>query len=278
MRGQDPVGRLMDAYGKAPLLTQRAVIELFKQYRAGLSDDATTKQQRLSARAKQRILTCNLRLVVAIAMKKRTKAERVGIPLEDLIQEGTIGLNRAVELFEYAKGYQFSTYAYWWILQSIGRAMEIYGLIRIPNGPSLLINKLRFAPPELVATREKVMEFLDINERQLRNLEMAMAAQQMRSLDAPTRNEDSETSALGDLLADPNTEPDLDAMDHQLALEQLEAALPEDLQLVQQSLACSVSEMAAQQGITRNAAQKQIQSSKSRLRAVGGSLARVVAA
>jgi len=230
----DSVGILMDAYGRAPLLNRSNVIELFKQYAAGLADDATPRQQRISTRAKQKLITSNLRLVVAIAMKQRVKAERVGMSLDDLIQEGTIGLNRAVELYDITKGYEFSTYAYWWIRQAIGRALELCGLIHIPNGPALLITKLRYAPPEAVATRDAVMAYLDISESQLRHLESAMAARQIRSMDASTSLGDGEEgSTLGDFLADPRTLPDLEALDHELVLARLESLLPDDVQLVE---------------------------------------------
>jgi RNA polymerase primary sigma factor len=275
----DSVGILMDAYGRAPLLNRSNVIELFKQYAAGLADDATPRQQRISTRAKQKLITSNLRLVVAIAMKQRVKAERVGMSLDDLIQEGTIGLNRAVELYDITKGYEFSTYAYWWIRQAIGRALELCGLIHIPNGPALLITKLRYAPPEAVATRGAVMAYLDISESQLRHLESAMAARQIRSMDASTSLGDGEEgSTLGDFLADPRTLPDLEALDHELVLARLESLLPDDVQLVEQSLTASHSQMSAERGLTRNAMQKQIHTAKSRLRAISGSMARVVAA
>jgi RNA polymerase sigma factor (sigma-70 family) len=279
MKTQDSVGRLMDAYGAAPLLSQRAALELFKTYRRGLEEDATPKQKRASARAKQRLIVSNLRLVVAIAMKQRIKAERVGIPLEDLIQEGTIGLNRGVELYDYTKGYQCSTYFYWWIRQAIGRSMELYSLIHIPNGPALLINKLRYAPPEAVASRDAVMEFLGVTEAQLQGLEAAMAARQIRSMDAHTSHGDGEEgSTLGDFLADPRTLPDLEALDHELVLARLEELLPTDLQRVRESMIASHTELAAAEGVPRAVISKRVAASKARLRSISGELAQVVAA
>lgn len=278
MKTQDSVGRLMDAYGAAPLLSQRAVIELFKTYRLGLEEDATPKQQRASGRAKQRLIVSNLRLVVAIAMKQRIKAERVGIPMEDLIQEGTMGLNRAVELFEYAKGYQFSTYAYWWCRQAIGRALELYGLIHIPNGPSLLINRLRFAPPEAVATRSAVMEFLGVTEAQLQALQLAMAARRISSLDARvTYSGDCDASQLSEFVADPASEPDLTTLDYEMAVEALGEALPDDLALVERSLHTSFSQIGEDMGVSRTIVSQRLARAKLRLRTVGSNLAAVAA-
>lgn len=275
---RDSLGQLLNSYGRAPLLSERAVIELFKQYRAGLADDATPRQKRISSRAKERILTCNLRLAVSVALKRRLRAERAGMSLEDLVQEAIIGLNRAVELFEYTKGYRFSTYAHWWCLQSVGRSIDTYGLIHIPTGPAGLIKKLRHAPPEAINTREKLLSYLDITPAQLQSLEKAMAANRVASLDWRLSADDGETSELGDFVVDPNSTPSLEGLDHQLALEQLEAALPADLQVVQQSLVVSQVELARQEGVTRDLIAKRLAASKARLRAVGGNFAQVVAA
>ena len=104
----DSVRSYLQEMGRYPLLSHKEEIELARQAKAG------------SLRAKQRMIECNLRLVVAIAKKH----QNLGLPLMDLIQEGSIGLNRAVEKFDLAQGCRLSTYAYWWISRAIKRALK----------------------------------------------------------------------------------------------------------------------------------------------------------
>ena len=96
----DSVRTYLQEIGRYPLLSHAEEIELARQAQAG------------NLKAKQRMIECNLRLVVSIAKKHQNR----GLPLMDLIQEGSLGLSRAVEKFDLAQGCRFSTYAYWWIL------------------------------------------------------------------------------------------------------------------------------------------------------------------
>lgn len=105
---RDSLHYYLKEMGRYPLLSHEEEIELARQVKAG------------NLKAKQRMVECNLRLVVAIAKKH----QNLGVPLMDLIQEGSIGLNRAVEKFDLARGYRFSTYAYWWISEAIKRALK----------------------------------------------------------------------------------------------------------------------------------------------------------
>jgi RNA polymerase primary sigma factor len=115
---------------KYPLLTHEELVELFKQY----EDPAISKL------AKKRIIECNLRLVISIS--KQYKGHKV--PLDELIQEGNLGLIRAVEKFDYRLGYRFSTYATCWIKQAMGQFVLKRGrVIRIPPHAALLKNKIR---------------------------------------------------------------------------------------------------------------------------------------
>lgn len=135
----DTLGSFLQSIGKIPLLTAEDEITLARQIHAGieltenLGEQAPTPQQRrtiaLGKRAKKRMITSNLRLVVTIAKKYKY----FSMDLLDLIQEGTIGLDRAVEKFDPERGYKFSTYSYWWIRQSITRAIETQSrTIRLP--------------------------------------------------------------------------------------------------------------------------------------------------
>ncbi|UJB72396.1 sigma-70 family RNA polymerase sigma factor (plasmid) [Acaryochloris sp. 'Moss Beach'] len=113
----DSTGTYLKEIGRYPLLSHEEEIQLARQAKAG------------SLRAKQRMIECNLRLVVSIAKKHQNR----GLPFIDLIQEGSIGLSRAVDKFEPEQGYRFSTYAYWWIRQGITRSIQSNSrVIRLP--------------------------------------------------------------------------------------------------------------------------------------------------
>jgi RNA polymerase primary sigma factor len=175
--------------GRVPLLTARQEIDLAKRIERG------------DLAAKGRLVEANLRLVVHIAKRYRDQ----GLPFLDLIQEGTLGLVRAAEKFDHRKGFKFSTYATWWIRQSITRAIaDKSRAIRIPVHVSEVLNRVRKAERSLVLDlgREPTLEEvaakaevrLDEAERVLR------AAATPVSLDRPvTGGEDTE---LGHLLAD----------------------------------------------------------------------------
>ena len=144
----DPVRAYLDAIGRTPLLTAAEEVEIARRIEAGvyateLLRRAETDPAALAdhdpadlalvaadgAAAKQHMLQANLRLVVSIAKKH----SRRGLPLLDVVQEGNLGLIRAVEKFDWAKGYKFSTYATWWIRQAIGRGMaEQSRVVRLP--------------------------------------------------------------------------------------------------------------------------------------------------
>ena len=132
-RNSDPVSWYLSTIGRIPLLTPAEEIELGNQVQAMMQftqdntleiDEAslTTKDRRMlriGRRAKERMMKANLRLVVSVAKKYQGK----GLELLDLIQEGSLGLERAVEKFDPTRGYKFSTYAFWWIRQSMTRAI-----------------------------------------------------------------------------------------------------------------------------------------------------------
>jgi RNA polymerase primary sigma factor len=124
----DQIGIFLHQLGRIPLLTAEQEIELSRQIQAGLStEDAAIQRQGQAAR--QKLIKANLRLVVSIAKKYINR----GLPIDDLIQEGTIGLNHACSKFDGSLGWKFSTYAYWWIRQAITRAIAHDKIIQLPS-------------------------------------------------------------------------------------------------------------------------------------------------
>ena len=217
----------LEAAGRYPLLTASQEIDLAHKIQRGMAEGATSSEKRIGARAKRKMLLSNLRLVVVIAKKYRITCKTcAAIGLEDLLQEGTIGLNRAVEKFAPEKGYKFSTYAYWWISQGITRAIEVHRTtIRVSCQISQLANKARKAP-EWINSRAALQEWLDCTDPQMQAVERALAIRNTTSLDQLAL--DGEGSTMHDFIADPQNSNTLDQLDWDLAAEAIEAALPED--------------------------------------------------
>jgi RNA polymerase sigma factor (sigma-70 family) len=137
----DSVQAYLREIARYPLLTAGQEIQLARQVEAGAALDGkaqlTVEERRtlrVAERAKRKLMNCNLRLVVTIAKKYTRRLNGNGMELMDLIQEGALGLTRAVELFDSSKGYKFSTYAYWWVRQAITRGIDAKErLIRVPQ-------------------------------------------------------------------------------------------------------------------------------------------------
>ena len=181
-RGDDPVRAYLKDIGSIPLLSAGEELALAKKAAEG-SDEA-----------KQRLIEANLRLVVSIAKKFVGK----GMQLLDLIQEGNIGLIRAVDKYDYTLGYKFSTYATWWIRQAISRSMADQGReIRLPVHMVEQVNRLNATERSLevrlgrTPTEDEVAEELGITTLRLRQIREA--ASNTVSLDAPVGSEEDST-------------------------------------------------------------------------------------
>jgi RNA polymerase primary sigma factor len=208
----DPVRMYLKEIGKIPLLTPEEEIELAKRIEKGDKE------------AKRRLAEANLRLVVSIAKRYVGR----GMLFLDLIQEGNLGLIKAVEKFDYRKGYKFSTYATWWIRQAITRAIADQArTIRIPVHMVETINKLIRVSRQLLQelgrdpTPEEIAEEMAMPVEKVR--EIMKIAQEPVSLETPIGEE--EDSHLGDFIPDEEAQAPADAAAYRLLREQLEDVL-----------------------------------------------------
>jgi len=208
----DPVRMYLKEIGKIPLLTPEEEIQLAQSMEDGNEE------------AKRRLAEANLRLVVSIAKKYVGR----GMLFLDLTQEGNLGLIKAVEKFDYRKGYKFSTYATWWIRQAITRAIADQArTIRIPVHMVETINKLIRISRHLVQemgrepTPEEIAMEMDVSVERVR--EILKIAQEPVSLETPIGEEDD--SHLGDFIEDQEVQAPADAAAFELLKEQLEDVL-----------------------------------------------------
>jgi RNA polymerase primary sigma factor len=207
----DSLQLFLNDLGRYPLLTAAEEVALAKRVERG--DRA----------AKERMVNCNLRLVVSLAKKYQGH----GVALGDLIQDGIIGLNRAVEKFDYRKGFKFSTYATWWIRQACQRAVANQSAtIRIPVHVNERRMKLRRARQKFEAEHGReptVEELAEAAQLKLSHAEEALEAVQVSaSLDQTIGDGDT---AFGDLFADDNAEDPIEVADISLERQRLRDAL-----------------------------------------------------
>jgi len=208
----DPVRMYLKEIGRVPLLTAQEEVELAKRMERGDEE------------AKRKLIEANLRLVVAIAKKYVGR----GMLFLDLIQEGNLGLIRAVEKFDWRKGFKFSTYATWWIRQAITRALADQArTIRIPVHMVETINKLVRVSRQLLQqkgrepTPEEIAEEMKLPVERVR--EIMKIAQEPISLETPIGEE--EDSHLGDFIEDADALAPAEAASYTMLKEQLEGVL-----------------------------------------------------
>jgi len=226
----DPVRMYLREIGRVPLLSAEEEVRLARRMERGrieLLKPVVSREYRIiedGEEAQRRLTEANLRLVVSVAKKYIGR----GMSLLDLIQEGNIGLIRAVEKFDYTKGYKFSTYATWWIRQAITRAIADQArTIRIPVHMVETINRLIRISRRLLQdlgrepTSEEIAEQMEISPEKVR--EIIKVSQEPVSLETPIGEEDD--SHLGDFIEDHTALAPADAASHQLLKEQVEDVL-----------------------------------------------------
>ncbi|NOY57052.1 MAG: RNA polymerase sigma factor RpoD [Actinobacteria bacterium] len=242
MAVSDPVRMYLREIGRVALLTPQQEVELAMLLEAGRraaerleSEDTSLstedraileRDRRRGDSAQQRLVEANLRLVVSIAKRYVGR----GMPLLDLIQEGNLGLMRAVEKFDYRKGFKFSTYATWWIRQSVTRALADQGrTIRVPVHMVETINKLAHAQRRLLQelgrepTIAEIATELEVDPDRVS--ELRRIAQDPVSLETPLGEEDDST--LGDFVQDPEAAVPVEAAAFKLLQEYVAHALEE---------------------------------------------------
>ncbi len=245
----DDLRLYLEAAGAEPLLTKEEEVDLAiaiekgkeaeKRMATGRIRSDKTKRQlrdhiRKAERARRRFILANLRLVVSIAKKYQGQ----GLPLLDLIQEGNIGLMRGVELFDWRRGFKFSTYATWWIRQAITRAIADRGRqIRIPVHVHERIRKVRQVRERLMQqtgrepTPEEIAKEADVPVEALAQLEEA-SRREPRSLQEPV-GEDTE---LGELVALVEDESPVDAVEDAMLREEMGRAVEAALEPLEQDV------------------------------------------
>ncbi|HEX3607866.1 MAG TPA: sigma-70 family RNA polymerase sigma factor, partial [Candidatus Dormibacteraeota bacterium] len=260
----DPVRAYLNEIGRVALLTARQEVELAQQIEAG------------SETARQHLIEANLRLVVSIARKYMVR----GLPLLDLIQEGNLGLMRAVEKFDHRRGFKFSTYATWWIRQAITRSIaDRSRTIRVPVHVTDRINRVIRVTRRLAQElgrdpdHEEIADEVGITPDQVR--ELMMISREPVSLDSPVGDEGDE-SRLEDFIEDREAVAPIEAATRTLLTGQLEDVLftltPRERRVVQLRFGLAddqqrtLEEVGRRLGMTRDRVRKIERSALAKLR------------
>jgi RNA polymerase primary sigma factor len=214
-QGNPLLNKYLKCMGEIPLLKREDEVEVARRVQENGPD---------AELAKQVLINANLRLVVSIAKQYSYR----GLPLSDLIQEGNLGLMKAVEKFDWTRGFKFSTYASWWIRQSIIRAIESQiRTIRIPIYKLEIVNQVHYTQKALFqklgreATLKEIAEVLDLDTRKVESL-MKLTREPM-SLDSPVA--DDSDSTIGDFIENPEDGRPGDEFDDASLRDEITAAL-----------------------------------------------------
>ena len=264
------IDQFLAEMGRIPLLTASEEIMLGTAVQLGLLSNATPRQKRAGQRAKDRMIKANLRLVVNVS-RKYMHRQMGQLEAGDLIQEGCIGLTRAVEKFDPELGYKFSTYAYWWIRQSISRAIDqTASTIRVPTSMHHMLVKLNHLPAGL--NEQEVCEHLDISDVQLKNLRHALVAKRTSSLDMKLGS-DGDGSTLNEMLCDEQSILNIDQFQWEIVRQRLELqaefAVNNDQVLLRRNVVDdeSLQSIANTIGISRERVRQKVERAKKQLAA-----------
>jgi len=277
----------LNQIGKIPLLTAAEEIELgnaIQQMMPLLGKEDLTRQEkkviRIGERAKRRMIQGNLRLVIRVASKYSKMTTR--ITMQDLIQEGNIGLIRAAEMFDPSRGYKFSTYAYWWIKQGIMRASQVQDrIIKLPSGAPDILRKIRTYTIEyreqhgINPTVEQCAELVGMLPETIRTY--LASSVDASSLDAKAKNKTDDGSSIVDLIPGEEERPE-DEVLLDTQIEAVQSALKQLSPNAQKLLALryglngheyvSATSLAKQQGVSREAMRRQIIFAEQEIKAV----------
>lgn len=286
----DMIGLYLKEVGRVPLLTAEQEVSLAKRIERGriarevlASGDRIDAEQRAEYRfsvedgwaAREHLITANSRLVISVAKKYMGR----GVPFQDLIQEGNIGLIRAAKKFDYRRGHKFSTYATWWIRQAVTRAIADQGrTIRVPVHMGDQINKLLRVQHQLTQrlgrdpSVEELAESLDVPPKKVEN--MIQVARRPLSLETPT--DDEEDSVLGDFVQDYEAPAPDETATYNLLRQQLGEVLdglpPREVRILQlrygllDGQAYTLEEVGSKMGVTRERVRQIEAQALSRLR------------
>ena len=272
---QDTVGTYLHAIGKIPMLTaaeeihQAQLIRTWLDYEGG-PDNAPKGVQRRGQRAVKRFMEGNLRLVISLAKKCELRGKSVGLDLMDLIQEGNIGLSTAARKFDPELGYKFSTYAYWWIRQSISRAIEMGNTIRIPSNVLQAVNRLKKATNQMQgASFEDICTAARLEPEGAKFLMAVDHLKRLSSLDASVnRPSDTTAASLAELLPDNSQTNPLEVLPYEELLAKVRTELPAEFALVELHLDHLFKEdISGLIGLSRQKTRNKVEKSRRNLRA-----------
>jgi RNA polymerase sigma factor (sigma-70 family) len=257
----DTVGFWLQQAVRIPLLTPAEELHLGAMVREwqdweGGPDKAAPQVIRRGQRAKERMVEANLRLVVSVSKRYLRRASARGLPHEDLLQEGTLGLNRGCEKFDPSRGYKLSTYLVPWIQQAMGRLLDHEG------GPVRLPGQVGSA---LAQVTSGWVRFEELAPSMQARVSAAAAVRFQARLDG--RIGDGETT-LGELVAAPGNDP-LELLDQELLLQQMAASAPQELALLRELQERTPAEVASDLGISRQAVNVRVHKARRRLAELG---------